>query len=129
MSFTLYIMSLKDRIPRRAIFSAFGQHITEATQGTYLIRYDLENESTLFANFDDSDTTDSFSINRPCADDRLLEALHVLLSNYASYLVYPEEELVCRVATERSGDELRKEHPELAEALRLCPTPDSLIGD
>ena len=91
------------------------------------MRYDDENESTVDCTFSEIRTTDSFSVHRPCGDERLFKSLHQLLLARPSFLTYPDEDIVCIVTTEASASAVRVLHPELADALKVCSTPGSLI--
>ena len=106
--------------------AAFGDHASPDQYGGLLVRYDAKNESTLLCDFTPERTTDSFSIDRPCGDDRLFVALHHLMSLRPSFLTYPDEELVCIVTKDAFAAAVREQHPELAEAVRVCQTPESL---
>lgn len=126
MSFSLYIMALAEPFAEADILAAFGTYVSPDTYGGLRVRYDDRNESTILCEFTAERTTDSFSVDRPCRDDRLFVALHRLLSARASFLTYPSEELVCLVTTEASASAVRAKHPDLTDALRLCRTPKSL---
>lgn len=128
MSFSLYAMALADPFTEAEILAAFGSHLSTDQSGDLQVRYDDENESTIFCDFTAERTAESFSIDRPCGDDRLFVALHQLLSARPSFLTYPDEELVCIVTTEEFATAVRAKHPELADAIRICPSPASLIS-
>ena len=127
MSFTLYVMAIDQPFTETQILSAFGSHISPDPHGELRVHYDEQNESTLFCDFEQDGTADSFSVHRPCGDDRLFVALHQLLSNTSSFLTYPDEETICLVATDASAEAVRAKYPELSAALRVCPTPESLV--
>lgn len=128
MSFTLYIMALAEPFTETEILAAFGSHVSPDPHGDFRVRYDAQNESTILCDFTEERTTESFSVERPCGDDRLFVALHRLLSARPSFLTYPDEELVCIVATDASASAVRTTQPDLADALRVCRTPEALIG-
>ena len=127
MSFSLYVMALADPFTETEILAAFGSHVAADRDGDLQIRYDDQNESTIFCDFTAARTAESFSINRPCGDGRLFVGLHELLSVRPSFLTYPDEELVCIVATEAFASAVRAKHPELSDAVRICKTAASLV--
>jgi len=133
MSFTLYVSALDQPFTEREILEAFGVHASRHPFGGLRVRYDAQNESIIDCTFGEERTTDAFSVDRPCGDDRLLEALHGLLAARPSFLTYPDEKCVCIVATEASASRVREkfgeEYPELVEALRVCATARALIQD
>jgi hypothetical protein len=131
MSFTLYVSALDQPFTEREILEAFSPYVTAHPITGLLVRYDAQNESVIDCTFDDERTTDSFSVHRPCANDRLFEALHGLLAARPSFLTYPDENSVCIVATDASASRVREKfgekYSELVEALRVCATPQALI--
>jgi hypothetical protein len=121
-------MAVGEPFTEAELVHAFGSHLSVHPLGGFLVRYDDENESTVDCTFTEDRTTDSFSVDRPCGDDRLFHALHELLSGRPSFLTYPDDDLVCIVATQASAAAVREAHPELADALKLCSSAQSLIG-
>lgn len=119
-------MALADPFTEAEILAAFGRHLSTDQSGDLQIRYDDQNESTVLCDFTAERTTESFSIERPCGDERLFVALHQLLSARPSFLTYPDEELVCIVATEGYASAVRAKHPELSDAIRVCQDPVAL---
>jgi hypothetical protein len=126
VSFSLYIMALAEPFTETELLAAFGSHVSPDQYGGLLVRYDAQNESTILCDFTPERTVDSFSIHRPCGDDRLFVALHELLSLRPSFLTYPDEGLVCIVAKDAFVAALHEKHPELSDAVRICQTPESL---
>ncbi len=126
MGFALFVTAVDDRFTEAEIFEAFGKHISPHPLGGLRVYYDAEHESVIDCTFDAERTTDSFSVDRPCAHLKLFQSLYDLLSARRSFMTYPDDELVCIVTTDRSAEAVRQHHPELAAALRFCETPEDI---
>ena len=86
MSFEVFIQSFKDRefagLPRRKVCDAFGAYLTVSEPNFWQLRYDEANFCDIYASAHDGDDTliDGFTVSRPCADERLWDALASILS-------------------------------------------------
>jgi hypothetical protein len=131
VGFTLYFMTVDDTLTEQRLLAAFGEHISPRTDRGWDVRYDDENESLLDCTRSETGAIDSFSIDRPCGDDRLFESLFTLLQTQAVFLTYPAEQLVCVVGSEATAEKVRAkfadESPELVEALRVCENARDLM--
>ena len=130
MSFTLFVQTVAEPFTEQEVLEAFGEHLSPDPNGGFRVHYDAENESTLDCTFNEDRTADSLSIDRPCADHRLFEALHRLLGIRPSFLTYPDDDYVCIVASEASAarvrDKYAEEAPELVAAIQIRSSAGAL---
>ena len=131
MSFSLYFMTVDAALSEQQLLAAFGEHVSLRPDSGWDIRYDEQNESLLDCTRTEAGEIDSFSIERPCGDDRLFEGLFALLREHALFLTYPAEVAVCVVGSEATAEKVRAkfadESPELVEALRICESASDLM--
>ena len=95
MSFDVYLQSF-DRgefagIPRQRLRVAFGAHLSETETDFWQVRYDDMNSCNLYLTAHDTDARmlHGFTLNRPCADQRLWDALPSILALGNIVLYFP----------------------------------------
>ncbi len=95
MSFDVYLQSFHRGefagIPRQRIRDAFGEHLTETELDYWQLRYDDANSCDLNLTTHDTDVSmvRGFTVHRPCADQRLWDALASILTLGDIVLYFP----------------------------------------
>lgn len=130
MGFSLYLFPTKGHhFDSAVVRRAFGEFLAPHPAGVgYIVRYDAENRSSIDLQEEDGGRVTCVSVDRPCGDDRLLVALHRVLSSIPSFMTYPDKEIPCLVVTAESWEAVREHHPEMEEGLRLCLMPKDLFS-
>jgi hypothetical protein len=94
MSFDVYLQSFhrgeSAGIPRHRVRYAFGGHVTEVEPDYWHLRYDDTNSCDLdLTAHDDPSMVCGFTVHRPCADQRLWDALASVLTLGDIVLYFP----------------------------------------
>lgn len=119
MGFELFIQCFQDGesagIARADLRDAFGDYLYENKPDFWQLRYDATNSCDVYLTAEDADIgkVQGFCVNRPCADERLWDALASILTlgNVVLYFPGGQAPLV--------GSSGVKEHlpPDMVEAL------------
>jgi hypothetical protein len=95
MSFDVYLQSFHRGefagIPRQRVRDVFGAHLTETEPDYWQLRYDDTNSCDLDLTAHDTDASmvRGFTVHRPCADQRLWDALASILALGDLVLYFP----------------------------------------
>lgn len=119
MSFDLFVQCFRDGkldgIPRQCVRDAFGPHLNELEPNFWQLDYDDLNSCNIYltAHNSDSGLIDGFTVNRPCYDQRLWDALASILTLGDVVLYFPG----CRAPLVAQAIVAQHLPPDLIEAL------------
>lgn len=99
MSVELSVYPLAKTFTGRDVREAFADFATEA-EGGLLLQFGADDTSFVRFECDHEDVTDSFTVERPCGDARLYEALYRFMTFHHAVLVSADLDPPVRVATE-----------------------------
>lgn len=106
MSFDIHLQSFHQGefagIPRQRVREIFGTHLTESEPDSWRLRYNDDNWCDLdLTAHDDPSMVCGFTLHRPCADQRLWDALAAILAlgNIVLYFPGGRAPLVARNST------------------------------
>ena len=92
MSFELFIQWHDDgnrgRVPRSAVKALFPVSIAESDLERWVVRYDELNSCDIYVGSDPA-SIDSLTVSRPCADERLWDALFRAMQIGSAVLFFP----------------------------------------
>ena len=95
MGFELFIQCFQHgepaNIPRQSLRTAFGAHLTETATNRWQLHYDKANWCDIYLTVKgpDPNTVQGFCVDRPCADERLWDALASILTLGNVVLYFP----------------------------------------
>ena len=95
MSFDVWVSRFREGAPdefsRTTVLKAFGSHITQLDATCWRVFYDEQNSCDVFAGgrSEGSDLITGFTVNRPCGDQRLWDALISILRIPRMVLYFP----------------------------------------
>lgn len=127
MSVDLLLFPTEGRFSGEDIKSAFGDFGTETADGLHL-QYDRENDAFVYFELDETGTTDSFCVNRPCGDARLYEALFGFMRAQRAYLVCADCDPPVRVTDDEALRACALMMPGSEENIVVVESPDELLG-
>ncbi len=131
MSFALFLHALEEPFTEADVQRAFGDYLSPHPLGGFLLEYDELNQSIVDVGYDDARRTEFVSVERPCGDERLFEALYELLNAKLSFLVAPADPPEYLVANEASEAKARAELGESLEGsggtIRLISTLSGIL--
>lgn len=96
MSFDVFLQCFQNGepagIPRELVRAAFGAHLTETETDFWQLRYDDANSCDLYLTVHGADQSllEGLTVNRPCSDLRLWNALAAILALGEVVLYFPE---------------------------------------
>lgn len=127
MSIDLTIFPTGNRFAGVDIRAAFGDFATPTDFGLRL-EYDAENDALVYFELDESGTTDSFTVNRPCGDERLYESLFAFLTKHEAVLACGECDPPMRVTSEAALQAALAIMPGAEEQIVVATSPEDLLG-
>lgn len=130
MSFALFLHALEEPFTEDDVRGAFGEYLSPHPLGGFFVEYDEMNQSIIDVSYDGARRTEFISVERPCGDERLFEALYHLLNARPSFLLAtadPPEYLVANEASEaKARAELGESLEESGGNIRLISTLSEL---